>query len=301
MSPADPFVVAHTTIEDVARISPSFMRLTFAGPNLDCVGTPGQTYDQRIKIIVPAADGTTRPIPTDESNWYDAWLALPEHERGDMRTYSVRELRTSGTSTRLVVDVVRHQGPGHEGPGAHWARTVTPGATATVIAPRRGCDGGGIEYRRDARQVLLAGDETALPAIARILEDAPRDLRGAALIEVPFAADAQRIDAPCGVDVTWLHRGGRPHGARLMKAVLGPTGVLPDVPVGPDEDSELVWETPTYSSAGDELRETPNPSERFYWIAGESRMVTTIRRHLVTDHRIARAQVAFMGYWRMSS
>ena len=64
----------------------------------------------------------------------------------------------------------------------------------------------------DARTVLLAGDETAAPAIARILEDARRELRGVAFIEVPEGGDILPIDAPAGVEVRWLP--ARPTAAR---------------------------------------------------------------------------------------
>jgi len=54
--------------------------------------------------------------------------------------------------------------------------------------------------------VLLAGDESALPAIVGILADLPRDTRGLAILEIPAAEDAQPVDAPAGVEVRWLPR-----------------------------------------------------------------------------------------------
>ncbi|WP_372984604.1 SIP domain-containing protein, partial [Microbacterium sp.] len=66
-----------------------------------------------------------------------------------------------------------------------------------------------------------------------------------------------------------------------------------------DIDTEaLLWETPDYSGLGEEIAEADAPAERYFWIAGESGVVTTLRRHLVKDLGIDRSQVAFMGYWR---
>ncbi len=36
----------------------------------------------------------------------------------------------------------------------------------------------------------------------------------------------------------------------------------------------------------------------YAWIAGESAMVTSLRRYLVKELGMDRSQVAFMGYWR---
>lgn len=298
----EPFVVAHATVEEVERISPSFMRLTFAGRDLDRVGTPGHSFDQRIKIIVPEVDATTVPIPAGTADWYATWLSLPEARRGALRTYTVRDLRICGTSTRLIVDIVvglgRHDCGAHRGPGARWVRAVCAGDGITMVVPRRGTEGGGVEYRRDARKVLLAGDETALPAIARILEDAPRETAGSAFIEVPWSADIQSIDAPDGVQVTWLPRNGRLHGELLLDAVPRACGGEYTSDAVPTDSPELIWETVEYSSGGEPLPAAGNTAGEFFWIAGESRMVTALRRHLVTDLGIPRGDVAFMGYWR---
>ena len=65
-------------------------------------------------------------------------------------------------------------------------------------------------------------------------------------------------------------------------------------------DEPALWETPEYSAAGEPLT-TPggtNIPGVYVWIAGESRVVTGIRRHLVREAGLDRSQVAFMGYWR---
>ena len=49
---------------------------------------------------------------------------------------------------------------------------------------------------------------------------------------------------------------------------------------------------------GEPLDAARERGERYYWIAGESSVVTRLRRHLVRDLGVSRHQVAFMGYWR---
>ncbi|WP_449279865.1 siderophore-interacting protein [Leucobacter sp. GX0328] len=310
-----PFVAAVVHVDAVERVSPSFVRIVLAGDALRGIGNPGRTFDQRIKLVFPAAAGRAPVLPPDTTDWYAAWLAVPEAERGTMRTYSIREVRVEpdGT-TRLVVDFVLHLVEGETGPASSWANAAEAGHELLLVAPRRGrFDGGGIEFDTERTgRLLLAGDETAAPAIASILEDLPRDAVGAAFIEVPERADALAIDAPVGIAVHWLARAGEAHGSRLLPAVLEHLGVAPDRVRSPGaadasrpasaSSEDLLWETPSYSGAGETVDEPDAPgaahSDDAFWIAGESAVVTKLRRHLVKDLGIPRAQVAFMGYWR---
>ena len=152
------------------------------------------------------------------------------------------------------------------------------------------------------------GDETALPAIARILEDlALADqpgLRVTALVEVPTAADCLDLTAPDGAQVVWLVRSGRPHGVALDRAVRAWTMVAawseaddaPDTPTGAGpEQEELLWEVPEVddTSAATSLRGA------YVWVAAEQGVVRGIRRHLLGEVGLGRGQVALMGYWRL--
>lgn len=152
------------------------------------------------------------------------------------------------------------------------------------------------------------GDETALPAIARILEDlAVADqpgLRVTALVEVPKAADCLDLTAPDGAQVVWLVRSGRPHGVALERAVRAWTMVAagseaedaPETTVAVTlEQDELLWEVPEaeHASASTPLRGA------YVWVAAEQGVVRAIRRHLLGEVGLGRAQVALMGYWRL--
>ena len=229
-----------------------------------------------------------------------AWLALPEDSRGSLRTYSIRELVVDGASTHVVVDFVLHLDPESSGPASRWASAASCGDEILLLGPRRGrSDGGGIEYSPgDAQTILLAGDETAAPAIARILEDADPDTRGVAFIEVPLESDILPIVAPEGVEVQWLPRAEAAHGTSLLPAVLNYLGANAAVRIADIGTEDLLWETPTYSGLGEDISVPDNPQERYFWIAGESGVVTTLRRHLVKNLGVDRSHVAFMGYWR---
>lgn len=298
------YVLARAEVRAVERVSPNFVRVTFGGDELAEFGTPGHVFDARIKLIFPPASGILPPLDRDSDDWWGSYLAVPEGERGSMRTYSVRELRVGPTGTEVDVDFVLHLAPGLSGPASRWADAAAPGQELFLIGPRRGAGGhAGAEYQPGtASSVVLAGDETAAPAIARILEDAPRDLRGMAFIEVPSADDVLPIVAPAGVEVHWLPRtDDQLHGLQLIPAVLGYLGdadATDDVEVTDIESEDLLWETPEYSGLGEEIAVADAPTERYFWIAGESGVVTTLRRHLVKDLGIDRGQVAFMGYWR---
>lgn len=301
------YVLARAEVRAVERVTPNFVRVTFGGADLVDFGTPGDVYDARIKLVFPPASGILPDLDRDTDDWWGSYLAVPENERGSMRTYSVRALNvtdagTAHAQTEVVVDFVLHLAPGLTGPASLWASTAAVGSELWMVGPRRGReDRSGIEYAPGAAsQVMLVGDETAAPAIARILEDAPRDLRGLAFIEVPAAEDILPIDAPDGVEVHWLPRGSAAHGLRVIPTVLdclGDTGHT-EIVVQDAEGEEMVWETPIYSGSGEAVAADSTSTDRYFWIAGESGVVTTLRRHLVKDLGIARAQVAFMGYWR---
>ncbi|WP_080796346.1 siderophore-interacting protein [Corynebacterium pacaense] len=298
-----PYGPVRARVLGVDRLSPSFIRITFGGPDMARVGARTAVFDQRIKLIFPSPCAEL-PAIAGSGDWYNDWLALPEGSRGAMRTYSIRFLEMDDHSTELTVDFVLHMEPGLSGPAANWAAAAGVGDEILIVAPLRGAESaGGIEFDRgSAESIVLAGDETAAPAIARILEDLHGEtVSGAAFIEVPTAADILDIDAPAGVDVRWLPRSGAAHGEALTPAVLSHLGTrLDDAPVpAADTADGLLWETPHFSGAGESIVPDTTLSGAYYWIAGESGVVTRLRRALVRDHGLHRSQVAFMGYWKL--
>ena len=320
----------------VQQLGPNFRRITFGGQSLQNFGVNGSTLDLRIKLMIPsqAADGSPLPLPefrTEQAGWYREWLAMDPETRGSMRTYTVRQERVDAVYPELDVDFVLHfDAAGNGGPAASWALNARPGDTLTLIGPNNRAAHcvtaetySGIEWRPGlAQRVLLAGDETAVPAISAILENLPAYVSGHALLEVPEAGDFQSISTAADVEITWLARGAaigrsRPHGELLQEAVRsavtlpGWVGLRPSrgSAAGPEPedvnvDSDILWETPARMDAAS-ISASRNPDKPagvmpFYaWIAGEAGVVKEMRRYLVRDVGIDRKQVAFMGYWRL--
>lgn len=322
-----PFDVVVTRVTDLGA---TFRRITFGGADLASFGVDGDTLDLRIKVLLPPVG---RPCPDlsalmgqgEAGSWYQSWLALDAEERGCMRTYTVRAARCEGDAPEIDVDFVLHlDADGRGGPAAEWAAAAGPGDRICIIGPNAAAarcttagSYGGIEWKPGlAQHVLLAGDETAVPAISAILEALPQDVGGHAFLEVPDAADFQDIRTRSSVTVTWLSRGGRAHGELLETAVRDAVRVPAWVslagdaaaqggsePEDVDIDAAILWETPQRLEAA-VLRSTVNPerppgTQPFYaWIAGEAAVVRGLRRYLVRDVGVDRKQVAFMGYWR---
>ncbi|MEV4999997.1 siderophore-interacting protein [Nocardioides sp. LML1-1-1.1] len=310
-----PLILSEVEVVRAERVTPSFVRVELGGDALAEFGTPGPVLDQRIKIIFPNAAGNLPSFANADESWWTSWIEIPEDERGSMRTYTVRDVVGEGTDTRLVVDIVVHESEGHgddplDGAGNTWALQAAPGQRLVVMAPRRGHEFGGIEWSPGAAsRLLLVGDETAVPAIRGVLRDLPADATGAAFLEVPVDGDVlDDVAAPAGVSVTWLPRNGRARGEELHAEVLAHlTGSAPTeaVEVTDEEIDPDLWETPVYSSSGEQVAAaTAVPTDGapfaglYAWIAGESKVVTGLRRKLVNDLGLDRSQVAFMGYWR---
>jgi NADPH-dependent ferric siderophore reductase len=306
-TPALPMILDEVEVVSVERLSPSFVRFELGGPALAEFGVDGPLYDQRIKLVFPNAAGVLPRFEATE-DWWTHWMALPEAERGHMRTYTARGARGAGDDTRMVVDIVVHPAEGDSGPGAAWAERASVGDRLVTVAPRRGITYGGIEFAPGtARELLLVADETAVPAVCSILEGLDERAQGAAFLEVPLSADVAALAgqlAPPNLKVVWRPRDGAPLGSLLDREVRRHLGAavgaepLADAEVDPD-----LWETPTYSSSGEEV-DVPMTSVGhdldglYAWIAGESAVVTGLRRLLVKELGMDRRQVAFMGYWR---
>jgi NADPH-dependent ferric siderophore reductase len=290
------------SVSRVQRLSPSFVRVTFAGTDLSDCAPNG--WDQRIKVLLPLAERGLADCPSG-ADWYGEWRALPEDRRNPIRTYTVRDWRPE--AREMDVDFVLH---GSAGPASAWADQAAVGDEVALIAPNARFPGptGGFEWHppADASCLLLAGDETAVPAICAIVERLPAGRRGRVLLEVPTAGDVLPVTAPAGVEVTWLPRWPAdaavpaPRGHLLTAAVVAavhdlttdaaPQGSAPLDDV--DVDEGILWVVPVEDARADRT------SGLYAWLAGEAGVVKGLRRHLVQEARVDRTSVAFMGYWR---
>lgn len=267
--------VALIQVTDVRRITPHMARITFAGEGLDDFPT---WPDQQLKLCFPKP-GQTEPRLPDEGadgdvmRWYQAFLAIPEDERPWMRSYTVRSYDPN--RQQITVDFVLHGASASAsastadaacGPATRWAASASVGDTLARYGPDA-------VYARPlpldtADWLLLAGDETALPAIGSLVESLPPGACAVAYIEVADTAEEQRFTTRADVTVHWVHRNGidAEHGDALLSAVR---------------------------AAG------PFPSgSAFAWLGGEAGAVRGLRRHLVGERGIDKRQIDFTGYWR---
>lgn len=286
-------------VKEARRLSPHFARVTFTCPDFEVFGTDRR--DQRVKLVLPGADGRLcdigqhDPDAIDNGEWYTRWRDLPDAERMPFRTYTVR--RIDPEALELDIDFVLHH---DAGPAGSWAENAAAGDGILIVGPdaRSPESAQGIDFHPGtAQRLLLAGDETAAPAIGAILEGLGAGFVVDAFVEVPTIDDALPL-APGALPITWVPRGTRPHGEALIEAVeawTAASGAVLSRAAAPrpqelediDLDVDLLWDSPDDSEG-----------EFYAWIAGESQTVKTLRRLLVQGCGVDRKRVAFMGYWR---
>lgn len=274
MNPYRPFAVRLSARE---RLSPSFVRITLAGDDLATCGAI--LLDQRVKLLFGVREVLDAMVAAPD--WYPAWLALPDVDRPVLRTYTLSAVRpgTDG-SGEVDIDVAIH-GLDAEGgsPGLRFA-VEAPVGTPTVLvagdATVAGHDTVGVAWHPGgARDVLLVGDETALPAVVNIAATLPADAVGQIILEVPESGDERSFAHPGGVRVTWLARDRGEQAGGVFGQAAGESG----------EPEELLWD----EVAGDGVR--------YGWIAGETGWVNRLRAE-ARAAGVPKGQVAFMGYWK---
>lgn len=233
------------------QITPHMVRVVLGGDGLAGFELAGYT-DHYVKLCF-APEGADYAHPFDVARIREEY---PREQWPTTRTYTVRSWDPA--ARELAIDFVVH---GDEGLAGPWANRARPGEQVTFLGP-----GGGYGPRASADWHLLAGDESALPAIAAALEQMPAGALVHAFVEVADASEEQKIVTPDGVAVTWLHRGGRPVGEALTAAVTGL-----DFPEG----------------------------EVQAFVHGEAGFVKEIRRHLRLERGIPAGQLSISGYWRL--
>lgn len=231
------------------RIAPSMVRVRLGGEGL-ATFAPNDCTDAYVKLVFAKPELGLEP-PYDMAALRER---LSPEDVPVTRTYTLREVGAGG----LVIDFVVH---GDEGLAGPWAVSAQPG-------DRIACSGPGGAYAPDetADWHLFAGDESALPAIARSIEALPADARGVAVIEVRDASEEVAIATPAGVELRWLHRGAA---RRETIGLLAQTV------------STLEW-----------------PAGRVHaFVHGERESMKAMRDELFTRRGLERSQVSLSGYW----
>jgi len=212
------------TVVRTEAISPHFRSVTLGGNALE--GFISASFDDHCKLILDT--GGANPV---------------------MRDYTPR--RFDAAARELTLEFALHG----DGPAAGWAAQAVPGQRVTIGGPR-----GSFIIPLDYDWHLLVGDETALPAIARRLEELPAGVRAIVLVQLHDAADRRSLRSDCEASVQWLGR-----------------------------DESLV----------DAVRGLQLPSgEGYAWCAAEAGVAAALRRVLVEEKGHSRHAIRAAAYWK---
>ncbi len=216
-------------VKRVEDLSPGLRRITLAGDEL--AGFVSASFDDHVKLIFDAGDGQARPAV--------------------MRDYTPR--RHDAAAGELDIVFALHG----DGPAAAWAAQATACQPLVVAGPR-----GSFVIPLDYDWHLLAGDETALPAIARRLEELPAGARAIVLLMVA-PADRRPLASAADVRLQWVDDGA---------ALLAAARAL-DLPAG----------------------------EGYAWCAGEAALMAALRRVLVDEKGHDRHAIRAAAYWKQGA
>lgn len=256
-----PLTLREVEVVRVVDLTPGMRRVTFSGEQLraftssngfaqPAFDSPGFDDDITLVFCYPGQSEPVLPVQQERG------LSAPRDPRPLVREYTVR--RWSPESGELDVEFVTHG----IGVGTTWAHRAQPGDRIHVTGPTSSK-----AFPLAADWWLVAGDDTTIPAIARLLDELPADARAQVFIEVAENAHRLELRELPGVDVTWLVRDG---------AEGGTTTLLVDA-----------------------VRDTGWWDGRpFAWVAGERTAVRDLRRHLVEDRGMPKTDIEFTGYWR---
>jgi NADPH-dependent ferric siderophore reductase len=234
-----------------SRVTPHMIRVVLGGDGLADFPV-GAFTDHYVKLLFPPV-GAPYGVPYDVEQLR---ADLPPELWPVTRTYTVRGW--DAAAGELTVDFVHH---GDEGVAGPWAAAAQPGDLIQLMGP-----GGAYAPHPDADWHLLAGDESALPAISATLERLPADARVLVFIEVAGSEEEQaEVGATGGVELVWVHRGEAAPGEALVAAVRG--AHLPE-------------------------------GRGHVFVHGEAAAVRELRRHMRAERGLNPEFTSISGYWR---
>ena len=241
----------HAVVASASWITPSMVRVVLGGPGLHGFEMPDAT-DAYVNVAIPPTrapyDAVFEPRAVREAHAEEVW---PFRRRYTVRAWDdVRRL--------LTLDFVVHGANGIAGP---WAADVAPGDVLVFEGPGSG-------YRPDpeADWHLMAGDESALPAVAASLEAVPAGRTVVVRLVCDGPDHEVPLDSPGDLDLQWLHRAGA------------------------DEDVDLL---------ADAVADLDFPEGRVHaFVHGEAQEIRLVRRHLLTERGLDRRDMSCSPYWR---
>ena len=222
----------NVTVSEVSKLTPQLIRIVATGELEDwsISGGPGGHF----KVFIPQAGG----------------------EEHVMRTYTVRDY--DGVQGRLTVDFAVHA----HGPATTWAVNAAPGAAFQISGAARS----GYEPSDEAGWTVFIADQSALPAVAAIVERLPAGYPARVLIEVPATDEQLELSSPADLYVDWIVERGAPC-EQLVAA-------------------EVALELP--SGEGD------------IWVGCEADAMRRIRGNLLHDRGLSPRALHTRAYWKQN-
>lgn len=236
------------TVKTVEELTPTMRRVILTDKSLSDFISPG--FDDHIKVFFPPiGQSFIPPIITDKGIEFDG-------EKPEMRDYTPRAY--DNEKQILTLDFALHE----TGIATDWARFAKVGDTLNIAGPR-----GSMIIPMDFDGYVLIGDETALPAIARRLEELPDEALTLVIAEVNSVMDELPLPNKSNTNIVWLHRNGTPIGqADLFLQALQNY----DLPTG----------------------------DIHVWIATETKVAQQLRDTLYGNPNVNKDYVKATGYWQ---
>ncbi|WP_111892441.1 SIP domain-containing protein [Acinetobacter sp. MB5] len=238
------------TVQEVLQISPSLIRIVFQGDDLS--DFKSDSFDDHAKLFFPdAATGRLiKPEMTEQG------LKFADDIKPISRDYTPRLFDLDAKT--LAIDFVIHDA----GPATEWAQHAKIGDQIAIGGPR-----GSMVIPMVYQHYVLIGDDTALPAIARRLEELPASAQATVVVEVNSSVDEITFKSAAKTQITWLHREGQASGqTTLFKQALESLSL-------PQHDY-------------------------FIWIAAETQVARQLRKTLVEQYQVAKDAIKAAGYWQ---
>jgi len=229
------------TVARTEQLAPAMVRIVLTGDEL--AGFTSLGFDDHVKLFFPTGPGGT----PDSAGEAPADAA---------RDFTPR--RFDAQAGELWIDFFLHE----SGPATGWATQARVDDTLVVGGPK----GSAVLAVEGIDLHMLIGDETAIPAIARRLEELPAHARALVVVEVDPDTSWPAFETAAQCAVIWVHR----------SAASAP-------------GADLI----------DRLRTVQIPAERcFVWVALESQSARAIRRYMCDERGVPKAWIKASAYWQ---
>lgn len=239
------------TVNEVIALTPHMRRIIFFVEDIALFNKPEYLH---CKLLFPNTQESAVVWPALNEQ---GLLKYPNDKKEfDIRTYTIRSVNT--INNELTIDMLMHE---DGGPGSSWVTQAKKGDKIGLLGPI------GKPFTL-TNWMLLVGDETALPAISRILETMPPESKGIALIEIENEKDILPLKHPSGVNLQWICRHKNENLNALMTAVKNSKW---------PEDKSL---------------------QPFVWAGVEFDTFKALRHYFFDELSIEKQQQLIVSYWR---